>query len=384
MIEVPAILMGAVEKINLHRQNLQHAVVKHNQRKEPKIFQVVVLSGEKSSNPFRGSAHGNPATNNPQEPAYFFSRVRSYINDDLEFPDPFSEPDVQMTKKLINMHPIGFVMQEAGRSPQEGEIWSARYHSEGKKNSIVLMQRVGLSKKFLNLREKDSLFQTFANSWDQETMGQFYNSGTPDLSNIPNAPNGSDSVRTTGHSGFPAPLKRYYVGNVSGWHNKPVYNGSFPQELLGVTNQGTIVVKDIIPSWNQIEDAFNAHFGFQISIAGTASGVRSYDRQVSTKIRNIKAGTSEYAATPGRSRHGWGLAIDWKVCNLKGKKVYGSKRYRSATYKWMKEHAPRFGFHNPPWALEGAKGPDEPWHFEWIDLKGIIKKSPQDVGGGET
>jgi hypothetical protein len=384
MIEIPAILMGAVEKINLHRQNLQHAIIKHNQKKEPKIFQVVVLSGEKSNNPFKGTAHGNPASNNSQEPIYFFSRVRSYINDDLEFPDPFTEPDLNMTKKLVNMHPIGFVMQDAQRSPQEGEIWSARYHKAGNKESIVLMERVGLSKSFLNLNEKDSLFQTFANNWKQETMGQFYNSGTPNLGGIPNAPGGSSSVTTKGHSGYPAPLRRYYVGNVPGWKNKQVYNGSIPQALLGVTGQGTVVIKDIIPGWNQLENAFNAHFGFQISVAGVASGIRSYDKQVRTKDRNKAAGTPEYAATPGRSRHGWGLAIDWKVCNLQGKRIWGKQRYRSATYKWMKEHAPRFGFHNPPWALEGAAGPDEPWHFEFIKLDSVIKKSPDDIGGGET
>ena len=68
MIEVPAILVGELDKINLHRENLQSAVIKNKLKKDPKIFQVVVLSGEKSDNPSRGTAYGNTPSNNSQEP----------------------------------------------------------------------------------------------------------------------------------------------------------------------------------------------------------------------------------------------------------------------------------------------------------------------------
>ena len=366
MTEVAASIISALDKISLKAERLQEAVITKMEKKRPKIFQVVVLSGapERTNNSNRGSAHGNTPSGNTKEPLYYFSRVRRLVSDRFEKPDPFLEKNPNKARQLANMHPIGVLLQSAGRSPQEGELWSCRYLTEDKQG-IVLMKREGISKGFLALGAKESIYQSSALGWKGETLNQYVQ---------------ADTAQTTGLEGYPAPLARYYVGTNSRFHNQLVYNGSFPQELLGVSNEGTTLVKETVSYWNNLEHAFFQQFGFKL---GKAGGVRSYKKQIEAKKNHIAKGTPNYAATPGTSKHGWGLAADWGVRDANGAKVKGDAQYDSVTYKWMLANAPRFGFHNPPWARRGASGPDEPWHFEWIKFSSIIKKS-QYITGGET
>jgi LAS superfamily LD-carboxypeptidase LdcB len=65
-----------------------------------------------------------------------------------------------------------------------------------------------------------------------------------------------------------------------------------------------------------------------------------------------------YAATPGTSEHGWGLAID--ACD-------GIDQGASnPNYRWMMANGPAFGWVNPLWARPGGSGPHENWHFEYL------------------
>lgn len=61
------------------------------------------------------------------------------------------------------------------------------------------------------------------------------------------------------------------------------------------------------------------------------------------------------AATPGRSQHGWGLAVDF--CG-------GIQRFGSPSHEWMKANAARFGWVHPDWAEPDGSRP-EPWHWEY-------------------
>jgi len=61
------------------------------------------------------------------------------------------------------------------------------------------------------------------------------------------------------------------------------------------------------------------------------------------------------AATPGRSQHGWGLAVD--LCG--GVQVFGAEAHR-----WMQANAAAFGWVHPGWARPGGSRP-EPWHWEY-------------------
>jgi hypothetical protein len=72
----------------------------------------------------------------------------------------------------------------------------------------------------------------------------------------------------------------------------------------------------------------------------------------------IKARRGGYAARPGTSEHGWGLAVD--LCDGV------DEGPRSATYAWMRANAPAYGWENPTWARSGGAGPYEPWHWEYM------------------
>lgn len=62
------------------------------------------------------------------------------------------------------------------------------------------------------------------------------------------------------------------------------------------------------------------------------------------------------AATPGRSQHGWGLAVD--LCG-------GIQQFGSSAHQWMQTRAREFGFVHPDWAEPDGSRP-EPWHWEFV------------------
>jgi hypothetical protein len=64
------------------------------------------------------------------------------------------------------------------------------------------------------------------------------------------------------------------------------------------------------------------------------------------------------AATPGRSQHGWGLALDLG-CGVQG---FGSEPHR-----WMQLNAGQFGWVHPRWAQQGGSKP-EAWHWEYVGV----------------
>jgi LAS superfamily LD-carboxypeptidase LdcB len=78
---------------------------------------------------------------------------------------------------------------------------------------------------------------------------------------------------------------------------------------------------------------------------------RSYAGQVSVFRRK-----PQFAAVPGTSRHGLGLAVDLGC---------GAERFGSSTYRWLKANAGRFGWTHPAWAEPGG-GLPEPWHWEYV------------------
>jgi hypothetical protein len=97
-----------------------------------------------------------------------------------------------------------------------------------------------------------------------------------------------------------------------------------------------------------LNKAFKAQFGSNISVTDS---YRSYDEQVATKAKR-----GDFAATPGTSNHGWGLALDLGS---------GISSYSTKQYKWMMVNAPKYGWVNPPWAQQGGSSTPEPWHWEY-------------------
>lgn len=69
----------------------------------------------------------------------------------------------------------------------------------------------------------------------------------------------------------------------------------------------------------------------------------------------VKATRGEFAATPGTSKHGLGLAVD--LCG-------GVENFGSPAHLWMKQNAPLYGWFHPAWAEPTGSLP-EPWHWEY-------------------
>jgi D-alanyl-D-alanine carboxypeptidase len=100
-------------------------------------------------------------------------------------------------------------------------------------------------------------------------------------------------------------------------------------------------------SFNALSVAFQKANGRPLCVTDS---YRSYDQQVAVKVSR---GT--WAATPGRSEHGLGHALD--LCG-------GVDRFGTTAHRWMKQNAPRFGWVHPSWAEPNGSLP-EPWHWEF-------------------
>ena len=103
--------------------------------------------------------------------------------------------------------------------------------------------------------------------------------------------------------------------------------------------------------------AYRAQFGEDIRIT---DHYRDLDSQHAVKKQKGK-----YAATPGKSLHGWGLAIDFASnINAEG----------SPQHEWMEANAHKYGWTNPTWAHDG-KGIEEPWHWEFTGNQATFEEN---------
>jgi len=84
---------------------------------------------------------------------------------------------------------------------------------------------------------------------------------------------------------------------------------------------------------------------------------RTFAQQIATRERWCAAGACRFAAVPGTSMHGWGLAVDFRIGDR-------ALSYGDELYAWLMNTAPQFGFYHPEWARPGGSVP-EPWHWEF-------------------
>lgn len=95
---------------------------------------------------------------------------------------------------------------------------------------------------------------------------------------------------------------------------------------------------------------FELRFGKPLFIT---DAYRDYDTQV-----RLKKQKGPFAATPGKSNHGWGVALDMASrINVDG----------SAEHDWFVREARAHGWVWPPWASDfnPNNGQHEPWHMEY-------------------
>lgn len=131
-------------------------------------------------------------------------------------------------------------------------------------------------------------------------------------------------------------------------------------EANGFLSDASLCPLETVPGHRLRTDAaraFDALNRARIAVTGRAlcitDSYRSYPEQVDVFRRK-----PNLAATPGRSQHGWGLALDLG-CGVQG---FGSEPHR-----WMQQNAGQFGWIHPAWAQQGGSKP-EAWHWEYVGV----------------
>lgn len=130
------------------------------------------------------------------------------------------------------------------------------------------------------------------------------------------------------------------IGDLSGHAN-----GRIPLSALAPISIGHRLRPEAARAWIALQQAATADLGRAI---GVTDSYRSYQAQVA-----VKAVKPTLAATPGKSNHGWGLALDLDTGGWDG-----------TALRWLQANAHRFGWHHPDWAqINGSK--PEHWHWEF-------------------
>jgi hypothetical protein len=126
-------------------------------------------------------------------------------------------------------------------------------------------------------------------------------------------------------------------------------NGLYPTSALCPLWQapGEMLSPRAAAAFNAMTRAYARQTGSPICVTDS---YRSLSQQYVTKAKR-----GRFAARPGTSRHGLGMALD--LCG-------GVNNFGSPANLWMKQNAPLYGWFHPSWAGPGGATP-EPWHWEF-------------------
>lgn len=124
-----------------------------------------------------------------------------------------------------------------------------------------------------------------------------------------------------------------------------------PADLCLLWDGGERLRADAATALAELNLAYRARFGRDLCVT---DGYRSLTEQ--HVVKRLKGGL---AAVPGRSNHGWGLAID--LC---------SSDTRGDSWDWLVQNGVVYGWANPAWAQRSGSGPFEPWHWEYT--RGVL------------
>ncbi|MFF5213349.1 D-alanyl-D-alanine carboxypeptidase family protein [Streptosporangium sp. NPDC000396] len=130
-------------------------------------------------------------------------------------------------------------------------------------------------------------------------------------------------------------------------------NGLIPKSYLCPLQQrGNELRGDAALAFISLSEAYKKRFGRPMCVTDS---YRSLAEQQSVYYRR-----PGFAAVPGRSNHGLGLAVD--LCG-------GVERFRSAEFNWLEANGKQFGWFHPKWAYVS---PFEPWHWEYDPKLGSL------------
>lgn len=123
-------------------------------------------------------------------------------------------------------------------------------------------------------------------------------------------------------------------------------NGRLPaSSLCTLWDKKEKLRSDAAVALAKLNVAYKQQFGKDVCVTDS---YRTLNEQYT--VRALRGG---FAASPGTSEHGWGLAVD--LCG-------GSSVASTPTFTWLRANAGRYGWHNPDWAQTQLY---EPWHWEF-------------------
>lgn len=117
-------------------------------------------------------------------------------------------------------------------------------------------------------------------------------------------------------------------------------------DLCTLWDGGLQLRADAAVSIAEMNLAFRAKFGRDMCLV---DAYRTLGEQ-----RVLKRQKGGMAAVPGKSNHGWGLAVDLCAGDTRGE-----------VFSWINENGAVYGWENPAWAQRSGSGPFEPWHWEY-------------------
>ncbi|MBP2705425.1 D-alanyl-D-alanine carboxypeptidase family protein [Microbispora sp. RL4-1S] len=130
-------------------------------------------------------------------------------------------------------------------------------------------------------------------------------------------------------------------------------NGLLPKSILcPLPQSGEELRADAAIAFADLNIAYQKRFGKPICVSDSYRSLA--DQQA---VYYQRPG---FAATPGKSNHGLGLAAD--LCG-------GVQAFRSIQFNWLEANGKRFGWMHPDWAYHS---PFEPWHWEYDPKLGSL------------
>lgn len=139
-------------------------------------------------------------------------------------------------------------------------------------------------------------------------------------------------------------------------------NGLIPaRDLCELPQKGHQLRADAAVAFAKMNGAYQAHFGHKMCVTDAYRSLATQQSLYQTKPPG-------YAAVPGSSNHGWGLAVDF--CD-------GVQSEGSPQFNWLEANSKKYGWMHPSWAYSS---PFEPWHWEYVP-KGKKPSSGGDDGG---
>ena len=160
------------------------------------------------------------------------------------------------------------------------------------------------------------------------------------------------------------------------WNGKEMKNGLLEDTGMIVSDEksGARLVPPAMDDFRKLAAAYEAKFPGKVL---KGSGYRPYSMQVYARMKrvtpgnpcgkgqhNAQGGFVGYAATPGRSNHGWGAAVD---IDRTSSGWTNGKKGNSPEFRWLNKYGSQFNF------VFGVT--NEHWHIDWMPF------SAQTTGG---